>query len=109
MKKFCFEFNRVETQQVPIASLINGERPADHINRFNFGVLTVLSDNIIVLHSFAQYAVQLHMIHINHQFIHSIFEFMLKENLDKMTSMSMHLRSCTDKSTSRCSFNTNCA
>lgn len=71
------------SQQVPFASLINGKRPADHINRFNCAVLiTVLSKNIIVLHSFAQYAVQLHMIHIHHQFIYSIFEFMSKENLD---------------------------
>lgn len=56
MKKFCFEFNRVETsiytvflavkcgisQQVPFATVINGKRPADHINRFNYAVLTVL-------------------------------------------------------------------
>lgn len=64
MKKFCFEFNRVETsiytvflavkcgisQQVPFATVINGKRPADHINRFNYAVLTVLSHSIIVLH-----------------------------------------------------------
>lgn len=99
MKKFCFEFNRVETsiyitvflavkcgisQQVPFATVINGKRPADHINRFNYAVLTVLSHSIIVLHSFAQSAVQLQMIHIHHQFIHSIFELMLKENLDHL-------------------------
>lgn len=75
MKKFCFEFNRVETsiytvflavkcgisQQVPFATVINGKRPADHINRFNYAVLTVLSHSIIVLHSFAQSAVQLQL------------------------------------------------
>lgn len=72
------------SQQVPFATVINGKRPADHINRFNYAVLTVLSHSIIVLHSFAQSAVQLQMIHIHHQFIHSIFEFKLKENLDHL-------------------------
>lgn len=72
------------SQQVPFATVINGKRPADHINRFNYEVLTVLSHSIIVLHSFAQSAVQLQMIHIHHQFIHSIFEFKLKENLDHL-------------------------
>lgn len=72
------------SQQVPFATIINGKRPADHINRFNYAVLTVLSHSIIVLHSFAQSAVQLQMIHIHHQFIHSIFEFKLKENLDHL-------------------------